>query len=157
MRTYTDILVPEGSEITWNATTSQFQTTSEWRGAGDRPVNNLSYYGALFYRWAENERLGLPQTVDLTDWSVDQNAAGWRLPTKAEWDHAARGGLSSAEYAWDSGTYNYPTGNFGRSSNNDPTNAERDGIFCLPWLDAGINCRFPFGVQLAAPEWIRFV
>jgi len=77
-----------------------FVCTKNGRNMANDPMVMVSWYGAAAYCSWRSQQEGYQECYNLSTWDCDFAKKGYRLPTEAEWEYTARGGLSGRRFPW---------------------------------------------------------
>ena len=106
------------SEVTqWQYQTVMGTNPSKFRG-DDLPVEQVSWFDAVAFCNKLSVREGLTPyyTLKGVEVTTSAKATGYRLPTEAQWEYAARGGLKGQSFTYSGGNEPDPLGWYDENS-----------------------------------------
>ncbi len=131
------------TSLTWDGTSFRVN----W-GKDYYPVAMVSWYGAAAYANWKSAMSGLPLSYDVSTWECNFGP-GYRLPTEAEWEKAARGGSAGRRFSWsDSDEIQHARANYYSSAIYAYDTSPTRGLHPL-FYTGGYVCTSPVGSFVA--------
>ena len=107
------------SQIDYNDVSGTFSVRTKGeppRDMSNDPMVMVSWYGSVAYCNWRSQQEGKEQCYNLSTWECDFSKHGYRLSTEAEWEYAARGGLSGKRFPWADPNITHSQANYNSST-----------------------------------------